>query len=257
MTRQRIQSIRKKVPQPSHGFLRRWCGCLCLFSLFFSAGCFDSLPGKPTEADRYKRPDTIMDSSTLYKTNCSGCHGADGTMGPAPPLNDPLFLAICSDADIKQIVMHGRDHTPMPAMDHKTSGPLTEKQIDAIVAGIRAEWGKTPPQLSPPFPPYKISDPPGSTQAGKKVFSQYCATCHGKDGQGDTAGALNDAGFLGTISNQALRRIIITGRSDLGMPNYHAISNDSLEGKPLTSQQITDLVALLAEWRTADVGGNE
>ena len=46
---------------------------------------------RPT--DRCRRED-VMDFATLYATNCAACHGADGKLGPAPPLNDPLFRAI-------------------------------------------------------------------------------------------------------------------------------------------------------------------
>ena len=31
---------------------------------------------------------------------------------------------------------------------------------------------------------------------------------------------MNEPDFLALVSDQALRRIIITGRPDLGMPNY-------------------------------------
>jgi hypothetical protein len=49
------------------------------------------------------------------------------------------------------------------------------------------------------------------------------------------------------MSNQALRRLVITGRPDLGMPNY---AEPRMESKfaPLTETEVTDLVALLASW---------
>ena len=78
------------------------------------AGC--DLPGKPNPADRPVPPDQVTNFDTLYRQNCAGCHGADGKLGPAPPLNDPLFLAIVPDAELLQ-----RDQraavagTPMPA----------------------------------------------------------------------------------------------------------------------------------------------
>ena len=52
----------------------------------------------PTAEDRPVRSDQVIDFATLYGRNCAGCHGADGKFGPAPPLNDPLFLAIVPDA---------------------------------------------------------------------------------------------------------------------------------------------------------------
>ncbi len=77
-----------------------------------------------------------------------------------------------------------------------------------------------------------------------------CASCHGDDGRGGkSAGAINDPNFLALISDQALRRYVITGRPDLGMPDY-ADPKGRPEGfQPLTSQDVANVVALLADWR--------
>src|SRR5262245_59760515 len=61
--------------------------------LALATGC-DRLPGKPTPEDRWKRATEVTDFSQLYALNCSGCHGADGRLGAARPLNDPLYLAL-------------------------------------------------------------------------------------------------------------------------------------------------------------------
>ena len=52
------------------------------------------------------------------------------------------------------------------------------------------------------------------------------------------------------MSDQALRRIIITGRVDLGMPSYREHRGRADSFAPLTAEEIADLVALLASWRT-------
>src|SRR5262245_37222077 len=66
-----------------------------ILSLLLLSGC--DLPGKPKRADRPVAEDRILDFKVLYGRNCAGCHGADGKLGPAPPLNDPLFLSIVKD----------------------------------------------------------------------------------------------------------------------------------------------------------------
>ena len=85
-----------------------------------------------------------------------------------------------------------------------------------------------------------------------------CASCHGERGQGRVfsdekggkpAGAINVPAFLTLYSDQALRRFVITGRPDLGMPDCTDRQGRPDEFKPLTSQEVTDLVALLASWR--------
>jgi mono/diheme cytochrome c family protein len=92
----------------------------------------------------------------------------------------------------------------------------------------------------------------GDLQAGREAFSQFCANCHGEDGRNGEFGDLNDKAFLALVSDQILRRYIITGRHDLGMPDFaDPKGRDKTTFKPLTSQEVSDIVALLASWRTA------
>ena len=193
----------------------------------------------------------MTDFGKLYATNCAGCHGGEGKLGPAPPLNDKLFLAIIPDEELLRVVREGRPGTPMPAFARDKGGPLTDKQVEAVARGIKPLWGGTPPKEKPP--PYLAPKGAGDKERGAKLFALACAACHGQKGQGgDDAGAINDPAFLALISDQALRRIVITGRRDLGMPDYTDTDYRSPDYKPLTSEQIHDLVALLAYWR---VGG--
>jgi mono/diheme cytochrome c family protein len=217
-----------------------------IWLLFLLGGC--DWPGRPKDTDRPIPADQIEDFGTLYCTHCAGCHGADGKDGPAPPHNDPLFLAIVPDEVLKQVITEGRMGTPMTAFAKDRGGPLTSKQIDIVAKGIKQRWA-APEEVKDKPPPYLISSAKaGDKKAGLKVFAHECAMCHGERGQGgDVAGAINDPAFLALVSDQALRRYIITGRPDFGMPNY--IKRGDAD---LTSQEINDLIALLAYWR---VGG--
>src|SRR5262249_42171086 len=67
-----------------------------------AAGC--DLPGEPNPAERPNSADQVKDFGTLYATHCAGCHGADGKLGPAPPLNDPIFLAIVPDGELLRVI---------------------------------------------------------------------------------------------------------------------------------------------------------
>ena len=144
----------------------------------------------------------------------------------------------------------------MPAFARDRGGPLTGQQVEAVVRGIKARWGGAPPKETPP--PYLAPKATGDKERGAKLFDLACSACHGDDGRGgERAGAVHDRAFLALISDQALRRIIITGRRDLGMPAW---SNDewrSPKFQPLTSGQIDDLVALLADWRRGGPAGDK
>jgi mono/diheme cytochrome c family protein len=218
------------------------------------AGC--DPPGKPTPEDRDALANRVVNFPALFNDNCAGCHGADGKLGPAPPLNDKIFLDSVPDDVLLRVIKEGRPGTPMPAWAREKGGMLTAEQVKVIAKGIKPRWA-VPAPANHDLPPYLA--PKGSTgnrEAGIKLFANACAGCHGDRGQGGTnndqpVGALNDPAFLALISEQALRRIVITGRPDLGMPDYRGRDGRPPGFTPLTSQDISDLVALLASWRSS------
>jgi mono/diheme cytochrome c family protein len=231
--------------------LRAGCWRLLPLLAALAAGC--DLPGKPR---RPEPPDEAAQFNALYATRCAGCHGADGRLGPAPPLNDPLFLAIVPDEQLLRVISQGRavgpgQRTPMPAFARDRGGPLTAKEVEVVAKGIKVRWGGTPPEEEPP--PYLAPKTAGDRERGAKLFDMACSACHGDNGQGgEQAGAINNRAFLALISDQALRRIIITGRRDLSMPDYSNSEWRAPQFETLTSAEINDLVALLADWRRGE-----
>ncbi len=231
-----------------------------LLAMCLAAGCGGyELPGKPSSDDRPTTPSQITDFAALFQQNCTGCHGANGKLGPAPPLNDPVFLAIVPDEQLIDVITNGRTDTPMPAFARRQSGTLTDQQIEIIARGLKEHWKSDKlPQAT--LPSYAVasgekSPSEADVERGRKLFASACASCHGRDGQGtdphETPGAINDPALLALFSNQALRRIIITGRPDLGMPDFADDMGREGDFHPLTDDEISDLVALLASWRTA------
>ena len=236
-------------------------------------GCSDEFPGKPKPADRPLPQNEITDFATLFAQNCTGCHGQDGTQGPAPPLNDALFLALIPDDALLSVIRDGRPGTPMPAFAVEQGGTLTAEQIEIISKGVKTELptaesdeGETTVADASSTPPYLLPSNSLQLQAtvseqASALFERACAECHGLNGAGGetgyaSGGAINDRAFLALISDQALRRIIITGRHDLGMPNFAQTDGRPDDFKPLTSEEIDELVALLAAWRRGDAAAS-
>ena len=223
--------------------------------LILTAGC-DRLPGKPTPEDRWKASTEVTDFSQLYALNCAGCHGADGRLGAARPLNDPLYLALVNAATLRAMIAQGVPGTSAPALAQQVGGPLTDKQIDILVEGMRSRWGKAENFNNVAFPPYSFQDASskgsasGDSQRGAVVYQTYCAQCHGKDGNGGPkGGSVINPAYLALVSDQALRTTVIVGRSDLGMPDWRA----NISGRPMSSQEISDVVAWLASHRPANL----
>ena len=227
--------------------LRLSLGCGLVVALLMLSGC--NLPGKPTAADIVHRPSDNLDPVALYSQNCAGCHGADGKLGPAPPIGDPVYLALVDDNTLRQAITKGRPGTPMSAFAASEGGMLTSKQVDAIVQGIRRRWGKSDVLEGVTPPPY-AAKAAGNPQQGATVFATYCASCHGSNGAGsDKVGSIVDPRYLSLITDQGLRTITIIGRPDFNAPDWR----NNVPGHPMSDQEITDVVAWLASRRPTGV----
>lgn len=215
----------------------------CWFvGLTLLAGC--DWPGQPNVKDKFIPPTEVKDFARLFTKNCAGCHGKDGQLGPAPPLNDAVFLAIVPEEELRKVIAAGRKGTSMPAFAIANGGTLTEAQVQILATGLKATWGKSPPTKTD-WPPYLALATKGDAGRGKVVFAKACAMCHGDDGTGtNKVGPINDRAFLSLASEQMLRRIVITGRADLGMPN--CVTGD---GRPLSAADVDDVTALMLSWK--------
>ena len=206
------------------------------------AGC-NSLPGRPGD-DPVPRPEQVSDFATLSRDNCSGCHGTEGKAGAAISLGDPVYQALVDDATLRQVITNGRPGTLMPAFGQSAGGMLTDQQISVLVDGMRKRWAN-PSALNGAVPPPYAASAAGDAQHGAGVYQASCAMCHGPEAQGGpVAGSITNGSFLGLVTDQELRTMIIVGVPSAGMPNWR----DHVPG-PLSSQDVSDLVAWLGTHR--------
>jgi cytochrome c oxidase cbb3-type subunit III len=219
--------------------------CLFFVGLAALSGC-GRLPGRPKEADRWKPPEANLDFADLYHENCLACHSNGQTLGASISMNNPPYLAIIPKETLRKIVAEGIPQTAMPGYSSKVGGLLTEDQINVIAEGIY-NWTKGHEVPTDNLPPY--SAPLGDAERGEAVFAQNCASCHGSEGGGvqGKAGSVVDATFLSLVSDQYLRTVVIAGRPDLGMPGFR----DYVPGKPMSAEEISDVVAWLSSRREA------
>ena len=216
---------------------------LAILAIAVCVACSNS-PGRPAPGSALVSPDQIADFSLLYSQNCAGCHGADGKGGAAIALANPVFLAIADDTVIRRTAASGVPGTPMPAFAQGAGGMLTDKQIDALVRGIRS-WAKLG-ALGDQIPPSYAAQAPGDPQRGADAYRTYCSSCHGVGGRGGSkASSIVDGSYLALTSNQQLRSIVIAGRPELGAPDWRG----DVEGRPMSAQDISDVVAWLSSQR--------
>ena len=133
----------------------------------------------------------------------------------------------------------------MPAFAESAGGLLTDKQIDVITQQMRTRWSKAG-ILDTANPPSYAAKAPGDPERGLAAYKTYCESCHGPDGHGGPKGsAITNDSFLALVSDQGLRTTVIAGRPELGAPDWR----ENVPGKPMSDQEVTDVVAWMAARR--------
>ena len=215
--------------------------CLLVAFAFVLLGCGSRI-------EQYILPDQVTDFTALYESNCAGCHGRDGRLGAAHPLNDPVYLAVIGKQTLRDVIANGVPRTAMPAFAQNAGGALTDQQIAILADQIDERWSRPQAFASGALPSY--SGDPGDPRRGEAVFRTYCASCHGEDGMGSSkAGSVVNPAFLALVSDQSLRTSVIAGRADQGTPDWRSYS----PGHPLAPQEISDVVAWLSGHRALPI----
>jgi mono/diheme cytochrome c family protein len=174
----------------------------------------------------------------------------EGRGGAAIALADPVYLAIVDDASMRKAIAQGARGTAMPAFATNAGGMLTDRQIEIVATQIRSRWNR-PGILDGANPPSYAATTTGDVVHGQAIYRTYCESCHGPGGTGGPKGsAITNDSYLALVSNQGLRTIIIAGRQELGAPDWRG----NVRGKPMTDQEVTDVVAWLASNRTQAPG---
>jgi cytochrome c oxidase cbb3-type subunit 3 len=109
----------------------------------------------------------------------------------------------------------------------------------AILASFQIYIFREPARIAGDEAAQKSSD----VFAGNVLFSTYCAVCHGKQGEGVDAPALNNKTFLTGTDDGTIFSIISSGVPGTEMPAWNQV-----HGGPLTDQQVRQLVAFLRSW---------
>jgi len=154
----------------------------------------------------------------LFLNACAQCHGSDARGGSSfPDLTDKDWLHGGEPEQIQATITHGR-HGLMPPW----KGTISPTEANDIAHYVRSLSGLTAPSLG--------------ILRGKRGFDNYCVSCHGVDGKGNTAlGApnLTDDVWLYGSSRASIVETILNGRENI-MP---------AQERTLTPEQIRLLTA--------------
>jgi len=176
----------------------------------------------------------------LYRQHCAACHGYDGNGGVGVPLTLPDFQYSVTNNYLKTTIRHGRPGRVMPAFPS-----LSNAEIKALIQYIR-HWAPGKPYR------YPVTPVQGDVNHGQQLYQQYCAACHGPNGEGGKgtgltfsrprdlpiiAPALNNPGFLKAASDQFIKATLMNGREGTPMVSFL--------NQGLKEQDINDLVVFV------------
>jgi cytochrome c oxidase cbb3-type subunit III len=130
-------------------------------------------PGAPVRKPHTASAAEIREGASLFRANCSPCHGLDAQGGGrGPDLTSGRWVHGSSDAEIFRTITQGVPGTEMPA------NSFLESETRAIIAYLRS--------LSP------LSKPgvPGDRARGEQIFftKGICSQCHMVSGKGGGLG---------------------------------------------------------------------
>ena len=215
---------------------------VCL--LVLGAGC-EQLPGKPALRVPAPTLDTAAGFTAFYADRCAGCHGVDGTHGPARPLRDGAYLASIPEVSLLAILRDGESGTRMPGFGGTAITGVSDDALRAFIAGLKTAW--MPKTAQPSAVPWLQASITGDVALGEKLFADHCASCH------TNTSNIQDPFYLRLVSDQHLRTSIVFGRSDLGMPGAAGpfqASDGAKVNAVLSANDVDALVAFLAKQRT-------
>ena len=181
---------------------------------------------------------SIKDGKALYDANCKACHQDEGAglAGLAPSIGNRDFLALAKDSFIERVVLEGRPGTAMiPRLD------LKGKKLNSIIAYLRSIPVVNPIKL-------KVDDSlkfTGDAAKGKTLFKNFCASCHGPNGEGYTVAGpgpgIGLAGFLGQASDDFIFQTLKHGRSGTAMRGFMGAEGNA----NLTEQDLKDIIVYM------------
>ncbi len=158
------------------------------------------------DADPSLREFAIAGGASAFKVNCAPCHGSGASGGPGfPNLNDDDWLWGGDLDSIQATIAHGVRYEA-DADTHVSEMPAFRDMLDLVqtkqVAAYVWSLTNTP------------SDASGA-EAGKQIFLDNCAACHGEDAKGKLemgAPNLADAIWLKGSGEDAIVRQVMAPR---------------------------------------------
>ncbi len=199
--------------------------------------------------EEYRASGSPAYGKILYDAMCASCHGEAGRGLIGPAVAGPGFLRVASDGFIAGTLVLGRSGRPMRSFADHGLAHLEEREIGDIISYLRRAG-----DLAAARPGFRAVQ--GDAEKGRAHYAGLCAGCHGDDGEGRTAPALANPGFLSSVSDGFLQATIVRGRPGTAMRSWARGGYGFGELEP---EEINDIVTFIRNWDkesdTAETGG--
>jgi mono/diheme cytochrome c family protein/nitrate reductase cytochrome c-type subunit len=183
----------------------------------------------------------IKKGQKAFNSLCVRCHGEFGSGGIGPAILNKDFLEAASDHFLLESIKQGREHTPMFGWTENL-GPqerLSDDMVRNVVAFMRSSVDSVPKVI---LPGMNLGNP----SKGKILFEKLCSECHGNNGEGREAPALNNQEFLSAASNGFIFATVSMGRQGTVMPSW---GRGTEKYQKLTIMERNDLVGFIRSWQ--------
>jgi mono/diheme cytochrome c family protein len=213
-------------------------GLFLLISILGFAFMVDEVGAQTPNQDQLER------GARIYADNCAVCHGSEGEGRVGATLAKD-WPSIRPDIQVRTTIENGIENTPMIAWSQENGGPLSDEDIDALVAYILSwETGgfRDIPATSTPMPRGITTPVPGvegDPNQGAVLYDQNCAVCHGPDGQGRIGATLAKA-WPAIRPDLRVKTTISEGIENSAMPAW-----SQENGGPLQEGEIDDITSFV------------
>ena len=181
----------------------------------------------------------------LFSSNCAPCHGEFGEGGVNPaqpgdiiaPISTGEYLRTRDDFTLQAIISEGQPNLGMSPFGTTFGGPLSDEEIDAIVAFLRS-WEENPPVEVPP----EVESGQAALDA-EVIFTDLCSQCHGSQGEGGIGPSLRSSEFQDKYTDEEIFDTINLGHEATAMIGW---------GDILSAEQIQQLVAFIRKLKSEE-----
>ncbi len=177
-----------------------------------------------------------MEGALAYSSFCAACHGKQGEgkgyleyETGIPAIGNRDFLRVASEDLIRFTLEKGRSLRQMGSWAKEVSG-ATSLEMSRVTRHLKEEAERSFEGIE--------NYSGGSAVRGKELFDRFCMACHGINGEGGVAVALNQPDLMERADDSYLILTLLRGRENTAMPAW----------SHLTDTELSDLVSHMRSW---------